>query len=507
VFLSVLNITSTEDKGYYDWFTCRTIVKLPGSFFSGFWTKLLLQASVSDPAVLHAVLALSSVHKRGTLNTHLKCNSNSVPDKLEQVTLQHYIKAIRHLHPHFSTMSRSSTRAALIVCIVFVSLEFLRGHFTTAQVHLQNGLKLLAETRSHSARNDELLLLKPHREAIDEWIEEAIIRLHVQVELFKQPYEHPGLLLQAGKSDSPVAIFHSFKEAWNEMDRLLSQVFHLTKQARKHKTECKTLSLPRAFLEHQECLRVELVGWLDIYEASTKVLRGQSSPDKEKINHLLRMHHAMVVIMAHACLYPSDEHIFDLHTDQFVHVISQFIGLMEITSINHPVSPAPASSGYLFSMAISIIDIGSIAPLYYTAVKCRVHRIRLQAVRFLESSSHREGIWDSIISARVSRKVMEIEERDYYKEIDTADDFPLSSIPKLRDLSLPPLPEPYRILDVEVRISGEPINKVSLLCTQRQGAIDNRCCIGEYDMPSQRWMDVSGRAQRAEVGLPVELTQ
>jgi hypothetical protein len=143
-------------------------------------------------------------------------------------------------------------------------------------------------------------------------------------------------------------------------------------------------------------------------------------------------------------------------------------------------------------MSRSIIDLGLIPPLYYAAIKCRVHRIRLQAIRLLETTSHREGIWDAKIAACVSRKVMEIEEREYYKNIDTADDFPLSSYPSPRDLSLSPLPESYRIRDVEVVLLGEPMDKVLLFCRQRQDSMNCKVCIGEYHVQSQRWIDVDG---------------
>lgn len=58
---------------------------------------------------------------------------------------------------------------------------------------------------------------------------------------------------------------------------------------------------------------------------------------------------------------------------------------------------------------------------------------------------------------------MEIEKRDYYKDIDTADDISLSSSPRPRDLSLPPLSESYRIRDVEMVLSSDPMDKVLLL--------------------------------------------
>jgi hypothetical protein len=51
---------------------------------------------------------------------------------------------------------------------------------------------------------------------------------------------------------------------------------------------------------------------------------------------------------------------------------------------------------------------------------------------------------------------MEIEERDFYKDVDTADDFRLSSSSGLRDLSLPTLPQSYRIHEVKVVLSNGP---------------------------------------------------
>ena len=197
----------------------------------------------------------------------------------------------------------------------------------------------------------------------------------------------------------------------------------------------------------------------------------------------------MVTIMADTCLWPSDEGMFDSHTNQFVHLIRQ---LADLWAISSTISPFRAPPGHLIDMSRSVVDMGWIPPLYYTAVKCRVHRIRLQAIRLLESTFHREGIWDAKITARVSRRVMEMEERDFYKDMDIVDDFPLSSSPGPRDLSLPPLPDSYRIRDVEIVLSGDPMDKVLLFCRQRQDGMDCRGCIGEYHVPSQRWMDVEG---------------
>jgi hypothetical protein len=476
-----------EEKGYFEWFKCRAAIKLPGSFISSFWNTLLFQASLNEPAVLHAVLALSSVHKRGTINTDGQRKTDDIPNEQEQFTLQHYVKAISHLQPHFSIKDRASLRVALITCVVFVCLEFLRGYFKTAQIHLQNGLKILGEMQMLSNGNDGILRLKPCRESTDDWIVEAFSRLHLQVELFKHAYQHPCLVLQAARPETSALVFHSINEAWQQMERLLNEVFHLTHHGRQQAvSECESLRHPPALLEHQQRVRTELARWLDMYEAFKKALQGHRSAEEEKGYQLLCTYHTMANIMADTCLRSRNESIFDSHTNQFVLLIRQLANLWTTTSTASPVQALP---GHLMDMSRSVVDMGWIPLLYYAAVKCRVHRIRLQAIRLLESTSHREGIWDAKTAACVARKVMEIEETDFYKDVDTADDFPLPSSPRPQDLSLPTLPESYRIREVEVVLSGAPMDKILLFCKQKQEGIDCRVLISEYNVHLQCWID------------------
>ncbi len=151
-------------------------------------------------------------------------------------------------------------------------------------------------------------------------------------------------------------------------------------------------------------------------------------------------------------------------------------------------------------MSHTVVDVGWVAPLFYTAVKCRVHRVRMQAVRLLELTSHREGIWDSKIAALVSRKVVALEEGDYYAAAADAaagatrdDSFAPCSRPTPADLArLPPLPESRRIRGLEVVLVGGPVDRVVLLCRPKRqpGATDAKARIAEYDVALQRWLDV-----------------
>ncbi|KAJ9149757.1 C6 zinc finger domain protein [Pleurostoma richardsiae] len=481
-----LLVVSVEEKECFDWFTRLTTVKLPGSFTSGFWTTLLLQASLSEQAILHAILALSSVHRGGVLTNGNQRHGADTRRRRELFTLQHYGEAIKHLQPHFSASGTAAVRVALVACVVFVSVDLLRGHFRTAQTHLQSGLALLEELHKPGMSADDPVVLNLRHESTDDWITEALIRLHVQAVLWQPIRKCPSFVLQYDEPRLQVSMFSSLKEAWDEMDRLLIEVFRLTEQAREQKVHGGSLPHIPDMFEQQRQVQVGLVRWLDVYTRSRETLRNRKSIEEEKAYRLLCIYHSMVTIMADVCLYPDDEMVFDLHTSAFVHLITQLVDLWALSAPGHV---PRARSGRVVDMSRSIVDMGWIPPLYYVAIRCRVHRIRLLAIRLLGCTSHQEGFWDATIAARVARKVMEVEEGDFYKDTDPADDFQPSSYPSTQDLSLPLIPDHQRLRDVEVVLLGNPLEKVLLSCVQRRDGVDCKIPIGEYHLASDRWVD------------------
>ncbi|KAE8446367.1 hypothetical protein EG329_012116 [Mollisiaceae sp. DMI_Dod_QoI] len=475
----------TSEKEDFEWFKCRTVIKIPGSFVSQFWNTLLFQASLNEPAVLHAVLALSSVHRRSNISADGE--RQSILNEQEKCTLQHYVKAISHLQPHFLKKDKASFRVALTTCVLFVCLELLRGHFQTAQDHFQNGIKILGEIQMLSNGNDGILRLKPCHESADDWIVEAFSRLHLQVELFRYNYQHSCLILQMAGSDGPVLVFHNINDAWKQIDRLLNNIFHLTNLGHQQAlSDFESFQHYPALLEYQQRIRTELVQWLEIYEVFEKGTQGHRSAEEERAYVLPRLYHTMANIMAETCLRPRNESIFDSQTSQFLLIIRQSIAIRTTASA---ASPTQAQPERVTNMARSIVDLGWIPPLQYVAIKCRVHQVRLHAIRLLESTSHREGIWDSKITARIARKVMEMEERDFYKDADEVEEFSLVSNPRLEDLTLPTLPESYRIREVEVILSGAPLDKVLLFSSQTQEGRDCRILLSEWNVGLQSWID------------------
>jgi Fungal specific transcription factor domain/Fungal Zn(2)-Cys(6) binuclear cluster domain len=482
--ISLLTSTS-EDKYYFEWFKCRTSKKIPGLFRLNFWNTLVFQASLNEPAVLHAVLALSSVHKDG--NSYGQDHHS--PDDQEKLMLSNYSKAISHLKPHFSTMDRPSIRVTLIACVLFVCVEFFRGHLKTAQNHLQNGLKVLREMQTPSSMDDDGIIFPKHfPELIDDWILEVFSRLHIQVALFNPNGLYPILSFCSSGLESPLPRFRCLNEAWKELEQILNEALLLAKRCRGTRVH-GTISHPAqtTLLERQKHIIAALGQWFNTFELSRKGFPGLIYPGFEDFAfQLLCTYHTMANIMANTCLY-REESIFDSLTGKFVSLIERSVNNWNIRLPSHETADRVLMVPHV-DLSRSVVDMGWIPPLYYTALKCRVHRLRLQAIRFLEVSTHREGIWDGKITACVARKVMEIEERDFYRNIDTADDFPITSYPGLQDLSLPTLPQSYRIHDIIVDLPDGPMDNFFLSYRQKMSG-DWKEVTQEFNVVQNRWID------------------
>ncbi|KAF4269627.1 hypothetical protein KXW98_009126 [Aspergillus fumigatus] len=461
---------TNEEGRYLQWFKERTVSKMSGSFFSEFWSGLVIQAGMSEPSVLHAVLALSSVHRQGVLT-----DGGVKAGDMEMITLTRYSKAINFLQPHFKAKNRTAFRTALIVCILFIALELLRGHFASARIHLQQGLNLLEG--SGLLRRQGGVLVGQSQVYVDDWIVHALSRLHIQLELLKQVHRGSSLRLEIPFLECKSLTFPSVKEAWSWLHHLMGKAFNLNREVREQ--FCTESNLPAELLRRQRSVHENLTCWLNTYNHT---IQGSMRKDQAQIYGLLRTYHTMITIMVATCLHPGDEMIFDLHTDQFLEMITTLAQLWKFLSTFSAFGSRPAQ----FFMSRSIGDLGWIAPLYYTAIKCRVHRIRLHAIRLLEGSFHREGFWDSQILAFVARKVMEIEEVDFYQLLDSRDDFELHCPPDQEDLLFPPLPGSCRLSDVEVRLLGDPVNTISILCSPNDQGTDRKICVASYDVAFNR---------------------
>ncbi|KAI1097738.1 hypothetical protein F4804DRAFT_326663 [Jackrogersella minutella] len=488
LFAPTLIEAANKDEGRcLEWFTYRTSFKLPGTFKFAFWDKLVFQVASDEPAVLHAVLALGSAHKRESLVK--ESATDQLPDEQEQFTLQHYSKAITSLQPHFSAKNNSSVRVGLIACLVFITMEFLRGHYKTGIIHLENGLKLLEQFQARSsAVNNYSLFLEPCCNSVDAWIIQAFIRLDVQAKLLGLGSQFLTMFLEDYATESPSAelAFPSMNHARQHLDRLLSQIFHLSHECRLH-IQHQTTKYPSSLLARQRYIKAGLAAWYKTFRATKASSVNKTATIETICFVILRAYHLVAEIMVDTCLQPTDQLRYDEHTETFISITDQMKQLRSLST-----SPELAKLLHFPDMSNTVSDLGAIPALYYIAVKCRVRRMRHDALKFLHSLHHKEGIWNSPLVACIAGEVVRIEEGGFYTDFDNADEVSVSSngTPEKIVAQEPILPESYRLHDIEIELPEDYAGVVILKCKRNFDACTQELITREfvYKEQAQRWV-------------------
>ena len=235
--------------------------------------------------------------------------------------LRQYSKAIGHLvRPGQPLKSKGSIRVALVTRLVFIYLELLRGRYGAAQMHLENGLKLLKENQLNG-----IFKPLPHGESTDDSIVEAYFRAYVQDQLLVQPSPSPFFSFGATEVDIPTPIFKSPLQARHYLNLLVNEIFNLTDQAKQQAiSDPATTSLE--LVDHQRRTRSKLASWHESHIAS-KASFCHRSILGGFIFETLCICHIMAIIMAHTCLFPSSQWLYSSYTKSSVTMIMKAIYL------------------------------------------------------------------------------------------------------------------------------------------------------------------------------------
>jgi hypothetical protein len=103
-----------------------------------FWTHLVMQLSESEAVVKHTILSISSLFESS--------EGKSVAPYTERFALQHYTQAIQRLK------TIHSEPLVLLVCILFICVEYLLANNKIALQHCQHGLAIMEKCSNPWAR-------------------------------------------------------------------------------------------------------------------------------------------------------------------------------------------------------------------------------------------------------------------------------------------------------------------------------------------------------------------
>ncbi|KAG8525673.1 uncharacterized protein KY384_000433 [Bacidia gigantensis] len=416
--LVIIVAGSPEEQRYFDFFRHKTLPNVNGGFESFFWDKLILQMSASDPAIRHAVVALASIHDESDPTGPL------IGSKTNPFSTSQYVKSLSHLQSRMANGEGNSIDIILTCCIIFTAFEAIRGNPSLAMLHLRNGLKMISESNEPSNAQSRLT------EIVTEDLMPVFLRLNIQARSLLRPALADSHYLdeaQISTSDIPET-FRSLTQARDALSVLFNNgfsIFHSVTQSDTYRyypskdftqvsavdeeapisptftTDVLHASTCSSIVDKIANLGVQLSQWHAAYDRLLQILTSRNH--KETLTGsdlhgatLLRIHQISAQIVIATCMDTSNL-AFDDWTASFDQLVTLARDLISL-------------AGWDKNPSFSV-DMGVIAPLYFTVTSCRHPRIRREAVSLLKSmNSRREGAWYARVAAGVGEWFIAVEE-------------------------------------------------------------------------------------------------
>jgi hypothetical protein len=282
----------------------------------------------------------------------------------------------------------------LVACLIFVCLEFIKGTAESAMVHIASGFGMLNASRQKYLTSGRL---SPAGSIDDTIIENELVpvfdRLNLLCVLFGQGLP-PTQRLQEDRDQ-----FTGLKQVRERLIQALDPTMRFVRST-GHKTHTKSLE----FDDYAEFFKLQasLQQWYVQFEKFLSKLSPSERQESEYATDLLRIHHRTVSIWLDVAMQEG-EYTFDSYTAGFEEIVELGSKLVTLPSSGSD-SNQKLPNSFSFEMQV-------IAPLYFTALKCRVSSIRRRAIEVLRAAPRREGLWNAHISAKIAERVIEREEQ------------------------------------------------------------------------------------------------
>ncbi|KAF5681353.1 hypothetical protein FDENT_8124 [Fusarium denticulatum] len=341
----------------FQFFTEMVGPVLSGPTDSYFWTHLVMQFSHFEPTMRHAVLSISSLYEefaRGSRITRQICGSTYAVDN--------YNAAIKHVK------SASDEQMILVICVLFICIEYLQGDFNAAMQHCRHGIMIL----NNSSR--------------PEWMCKYLVpifrRLSITPFFFgggKPPTPLPQLI---GFGLPMPAKFSDTQEAQTAIDDLLIRIMGCLNDGNDD--------------------RVTLASLLDEWDSKMNDLEQELPPfatvDKYGICGM-RFKHKMAKIY----IQQPKSHT-EMWWDQHIAIFRDAVKLAEQAFL---LSTAP---GYQRLRSSFSFEMSWLPMLFFIVLKCRDLEIRHIALSWLaQLGTAKEGLFDVGTLYRVGRRLIELE--------------------------------------------------------------------------------------------------
>ncbi|ORY71201.1 uncharacterized protein BCR38DRAFT_331932 [Pseudomassariella vexata] len=447
-----VNLPFDPQEGlYFQLFREHTASELSGFFDSSFWSRSVLQECHSEKAIRHSVVALGALYK--TLEKMSESPPSTPGDNCDpsdhairhwEVAFRQYSFAIKAMVSSTS-QDQSSQRTSLMATVLLACFDSFIGDHKQAIVQIQNGLGLLEKLRAERRR----AFMPGPEEPVEQDLIQMFTRLAIQAKSYDMAFHFPKpfvIRLTPQKNDptspsseggSPVSTnqspipptFHSLHDARLAWDSLCEKILRFTETMFQYTNTTSPMGvLPTSLKQFGMGFKAEIEAWSNAFEniLTSRTSPGKSSQEKAAIS-VLKMFQIMGEILFFMT-FSDSELQFDAFLPQFKGIVNLAIEVVgdeerraaakrcpDPQFCQHRSHHQDMFGGEYTARHIKpsfSADLGIVPPLFVVATKCREPVTRRQAIELLRSSSRREGMWDSELTARIGQWITQIEEED-----------------------------------------------------------------------------------------------
>ncbi|KAJ9145531.1 hypothetical protein NKR23_g5343 [Pleurostoma richardsiae] len=379
------------DVSGFDYFRQRT-APAAGTLFpsSDFWSRLLLQAAHTEPAVWSAAAALGALHRRWEVSKAARgCLPGGAGAVGSEETCAGLAAQAAACYGRALGLARAIGRPAalLVLSVALAAASNLSGRWTDSRVHVSSGQKLLRQIRDEGRT--------PERSAADDEVSSAadpLARIDIQGITFSEatapyPYSESGLPEDASVLAMRIeSLAHAGMLVFGLLGRLLVLA---GRQPGGDADVTPQDRLAEMRIAH------DLTAWEEFTLAYCEN-SGSGELERNEVSLTsLKLYHAMLRLLLKTGI-SGPESRWDAYLAEFERLVCLSAVLLEKTrSILAP---------------LVFVDMGIVMPMFFTATRCRHPQIRRYAANLLRLADRQEGVWHSIAAAAVAEKVIGVEE-------------------------------------------------------------------------------------------------
>ncbi|KAF5638182.1 FAD-binding protein [Fusarium tjaetaba] len=358
-----LPITNSKEVRSLSFFHHVVAPVLSGPFDGSFWTYFVVQMAQSEPAARHAVLAISSLFES------FEPAKESAADEF---AIMHYNKAISIL----TRDSKPCVDTVLLVCMMFICIEFLRGNREAAITHASHGVHLL-NSEGHKSR---------------------LANTFAQMSVFPLFFIEVGTdfpLLQGDEAaDLKSPVFYTISEAQHALEHLSIRIIKLVRDGNAFRLHVVDEEPQEWVLDEQAEAKQDLEAWGLAFER----FRAFADAREEDLTVLaLITRYRLMKIWIVNC-FERGEMEYDSMKEDFVTIVECARKAAEYHEVQRT-----TPGKFMF-------NVGFNPMLHFTVWKCRYLSLRIEALSLMRRlSSQQEALWDAALMYNVSRRIIEVE--------------------------------------------------------------------------------------------------